>query len=107
MPKLAAGLELLNQADPCVEVLVQDNGEHVMMTAGELHLERCLRDLRERFARCAIQASPPLVPFRETCVKAANMAPPKTPGEPRGTMHGTALQGALALTFGARARLDS
>lgn len=99
MPKLAAGLELLNQADPCVEVLVQDNGEHVIMTAGELHLERCLRDLRERFARCAIQASPPLVPFRETCVKAANMAPPKTPGEPRGTMHGTALQGALSFTI--------
>lgn len=99
MPKLVEGLKLLNQADPCVEVLVQENGEHVILTAGELHLERCLRDLRERFARCAIQPSPPLVPFRETCVKAPNLPPPKTTGEARGTMHGTALQGAMSFTI--------
>ena len=99
MPRLAEGLKLLNQADPCVEVLVQENGEHVILTAGELHLERCLRDLRERFARCAIQSSPPLVPFRETCVKAANLPPPKTPGASRGTIEGTALQGAVVFTI--------
>lgn len=99
MPRLAEGLRLLNQADPCVQVMVQDNGEHCLVAAGELHLERCLRDLRERFARCDIQASPPLVPFRETCVKAADMAPPKTSGAPRGTVHGTALQGAVHFTL--------
>lgn len=65
------GLRLLNQADPCVEVLVQETGEHVILTAGELHLERCLKDLRERFAKCAISASEAIVPFRETTVKAA------------------------------------
>ena len=99
MPRLAEGLQLLNQADPCVQVVVQDNGEHCLVAAGELHLERCLRDLRERFARCDIQVSPPLVPFRETCVKAADMAPPKTSGAPRGTVHGTALQGAVHFTL--------
>ncbi|WFD22365.1 Cytoplasmic GTPase/eEF2-like protein (ribosomal biogenesis) [Malassezia equina] len=99
MPRLAEGLRLLNQADPCVQVIVQDNGEHCLVAAGELHLERCLRDLRERFARCDIQASPPLVPFRETCVKAADMALPKTSGAPRGTVHGTALQGAVHFTL--------
>lgn len=98
MPRLVEGLQLLNQADPCVEVLVQDNGEHVILTAGELHLERCLKDLRERFAQCAIQPSPPLVPFRETCVKDANMAPPKQAGAPRGTIQGTALNGAVTFT---------
>lgn len=30
---------MLNQADPCVETLVQETGEHVILTAGELHLE--------------------------------------------------------------------
>lgn len=41
LPKLVEGLRLLNQADPCVEVLVQETGEHVILTAGELHLEVC------------------------------------------------------------------
>lgn len=99
MPKLVEGLRLLNQADPCVEVLVQDNGEHVIMTAGELHLERCLKDLRERFARCKIQQSPPLVPYRETAVRVPHLPPPKTEGAPRGTMRGTALGGAVSLTL--------
>lgn len=39
MGKLTEGLRLLNQADPCVEVLVQETGEHVILTAGEVHLE--------------------------------------------------------------------
>ncbi|KAI9090463.1 hypothetical protein DFS34DRAFT_371598 [Phlyctochytrium arcticum] len=66
MQQLVEGLRQLNQADPCVEVLLQDSGEHVIVCAGELHLERCLTDLRERFAKIDIQASPPIVPFRET-----------------------------------------
>lgn len=37
--KFIEGLRLLNQADPCVEVLVQETGEHVILTAGEVHLE--------------------------------------------------------------------
>ena len=49
MPKLVAGLKLLNQADPCVQVLVQETGEHVIITAGEVHLRRCMDDLIERF----------------------------------------------------------
>jgi ribosome assembly protein 1 len=51
--------------------------------------QRCLKDLRERFAKVEIQASNPIVPFRETAIKAVDMAPPKTPNAPRGTMHGT------------------
>ncbi|KAL1922585.1 uncharacterized protein VTP21DRAFT_10124 [Calcarisporiella thermophila] len=69
MGQLVEGLRLLNQADPCVEVLVQETGEHVIMTAGELHLERCLRDLRERFAKIDIQVSPAIVPFREGIIR--------------------------------------
>ncbi|KAI9000018.1 hypothetical protein BC832DRAFT_563311 [Gaertneriomyces semiglobifer] len=66
MNKLIEGLRQLNQADPCVEVYLQETGEHVIVCAGELHLERCLKDLRERFAGCEIHVSPPIVPFRET-----------------------------------------
>ncbi|KAI7813956.1 putative elongation factor Tu GTP-binding domain-containing protein 1 [Triplophysa rosa] len=72
MPKLVRGMRLLNQADPCVEVLIQETGEHVLVTAGEVHLQRCLDDLRERFAKIKISASKPIIPFRETVVR-----PPK------------------------------
>ncbi|XP_038044225.1 elongation factor-like GTPase 1 isoform X2 [Patiria miniata] len=68
MPALVMGMKLLNQADPCVEVLVQETGEHVIVAAGEVHLERCLDDLRERFAKIEINVSEPIVPFRETII---------------------------------------
>ncbi|XP_046400557.1 elongation factor-like GTPase 1 isoform X2 [Ischnura elegans] len=68
MPALVKGLRLLNQADAAVQVLVQETGEHVLATAGGVHLERCLVDLRERYAKIEINASEPIVPFRETVV---------------------------------------
>lgn len=39
LQQMIKGLKLLEQADPCMEYLVQSNGEHVILTAGELHLE--------------------------------------------------------------------
>ncbi|GAA5948993.1 hypothetical protein JCM21900_003165 [Sporobolomyces salmonicolor] len=98
MSKLVEGLRLLNQADPCVETLVQSTGEHVILTAGELHLERCLKDLRDRFARIEITVSPPIVPFRETAVHGPDMAPPKTQGQPRGTIRGSVQSGLVTFT---------
>lgn len=99
MPKLVAGMKLLAQADPCVETFQQQTGEHVILTAGELHLERCLKDLRERFARVEIQASKPIVPFRETAVKAQDMAPPKTPNATRGTIRGASTQNLVTFSI--------
>lgn len=70
--------------------------------------------MRERFARVAIQASKPIVPFRETAVKApgnhlttlhsyyrtlVDMAPPKTPNTPRGTMKGGSSQNIITFTL--------
>ncbi|XP_075064001.1 elongation factor-like GTPase 1 [Mixophyes fleayi] len=72
MPQLVKGMKLLNQADPCVEVLIQETGEHVLVTAGEVHLQRCLDDLRERFAKIQVSTSDPIIPFRETIIR-----PPK------------------------------
>lgn len=99
MPKLVAGMKLLAQADPCVETFQQQTGEHVILTAGELHLERCLKDLRERFARVDIQASKPIVPFRETAVKAQDMAPSKTPNAARGTIKGASMQNLVTFSI--------
>lgn len=66
MGALMKGLRLLNRADPFVEVSVSARGEHVLAAAGEVHLERCIKDLRERFAKVNLEISPPLVSFRET-----------------------------------------
>ncbi|XP_054286195.1 elongation factor-like GTPase 1 isoform X1 [Macrosteles quadrilineatus] len=68
LPALVRGLRLLNQADACVQVIVQETGEHVIVTAGEVHLERCIEDLQQRYAKVAINVSEPIVPFRETVV---------------------------------------
>ena len=66
MPALAEGLRLLNRADPFVEVGLTDKGEQLLGAAGEVHLETCVKDLRERFARVDFHVSPPLVAFRES-----------------------------------------
>lgn len=84
LSKMVTGLRLLEQSDPCAQYEVLSNGEHVILTAGELHLERCLKDLRERFARCEIQTGQTIVPYRETIVSAPDMTPPKNPDLGRG-----------------------
>ncbi|KAJ6311015.1 hypothetical protein OIU76_015688 [Salix suchowensis] len=63
---LMKGLRLLNRADPFVEVTVSSRGEHVLAAAGEVHLERCIKDLKERFAKVSLEVSPPLVSYKET-----------------------------------------
>lgn len=82
--KMIDGLRLLEQSDPCAEYEVLPSGEHVILTAGELHLERCLKDLRERFAKCEIQRGETIVPYRETIVSGPDMAAPKNPELGRG-----------------------
>lgn len=70
MPKLARGLELLNQADPNVQVSMTAKGEHILVTAGEVHLERCVLDLKQTFSPgIEVVVSAPIVPFRETIIK--------------------------------------
>lgn len=84
LSKMVTGLRLLEQSDPCAQYEVLPSGEHVILTAGELHLERCVKDLRERFAKCDIQTGEAIVPYRETIVNAPEMAPPKNPELGRG-----------------------
>ncbi|GAB2274506.1 hypothetical protein Dimus_009276 [Dionaea muscipula] len=66
MGALMKGLRLLNRADSFVEVTVSSRGEHVLAAAGEVHLERCIKDLKERFAKVSLEVSPPLVSYKET-----------------------------------------
>ncbi|KAK7345919.1 hypothetical protein VNO77_16535 [Canavalia gladiata] len=60
------GLRLLNRADPFVEVTASARGEHFLAAAGQVHLERCIKDLNERFAKVNLKVSQPLVSYKET-----------------------------------------
>lgn len=68
LSQLIRGLKLLNQADACAVIHIQETGEVVLSTAGEVHLERCLEDLKLRYAKVDINVSKPIVPLRETIV---------------------------------------
>jgi ribosome assembly protein 1 len=86
LDKMIQGLHLLVQSDPCAEYEQFESGEHVLLTAGELHLQRCLTDLRERFAKCEIQEGEAIVPYRETIVRSDEMKPAANKELGRGTV---------------------
>jgi elongation factor 2 len=67
LPKLVEGLKRLAKSDPLVQITIEESGEHVIAGAGELHLEICLKDLREDFMNGAeIKVTEPVVTFRES-----------------------------------------
>ncbi|KAK0646543.1 P-loop containing nucleoside triphosphate hydrolase protein [Cercophora newfieldiana] len=102
LDKMIKGLHLLVQSDPCAEYEQFSSGEHVLLTAGELHLERCLTDLRERFARCDIQPSAPIVPYRETIVRSEEMRPPANKDLGRGVVVGVTSSKQVTVTLRVR-----
>ncbi|CAN8097365.1 unnamed protein product [Discula destructiva] len=102
LDKMIHGLKLLVHADACAEYEQFSSGEHVLLTAGELHLERCLTDLRERFARCEIQAGEPIVPYKETIVRAEEMKPPANKELGRGGVVGVTSSKQVTLTLKVR-----
>jgi len=67
LPKLMEGLKRLAKSDPLVLCFTAPTGEHIVAGAGELHLEICLKDLKEEFMKGApLVVSEPVVSFSET-----------------------------------------
>merc|ERR1712014_232067 len=66
LPKLVEGLKKLSKSDPLVVCTTEESGEHVIAGCGELHVEICLKDLREEYAQCDFAVSDPVVSYRET-----------------------------------------
>eukprot|EP00930_Biecheleria_cincta_P000805 TRINITY_DN101_c0_g1_i1.p1 TRINITY_DN101_c0_g1~~TRINITY_DN101_c0_g1_i1.p1 ORF type:complete len:839 (-),score=208.11 TRINITY_DN101_c0_g1_i1:105-2621(-) len=66
LPKLVEGLKKLSKSDPLVVCTTEESGEHVIAGCGELHVEICLKDLRDEYAQCDFVVSDPVVSFRET-----------------------------------------
>ena len=68
LPKLVEGLRKLSKSDPLVVCTTEENGEHVIAGCGELHIEICLKDLEEEYARCPLKKGDPVVSYKETVV---------------------------------------
>jgi len=67
LPKLMEGLKRLSKSDPLVLCMTAPTGEHIVAGAGELHLEICLKDLKDDFMKGApLVISEPVVSFCET-----------------------------------------
>merc|ERR1712178_538391 len=66
LPKLVEGLKKLSKSDPLVVCTTEESGEHVIAGCGELHVEICLKDLREEYAQCDFVMADPVVSYRET-----------------------------------------
>jgi len=66
LPKLVEGLKKLSKSDPLVVCTTEESGEHVIAGCGELHVEICLKDLKDEYAQCDFIVSDPVVSYRET-----------------------------------------
>jgi len=73
LPKLVEGLKKLSKSDPLVVCTTEESGEHVIAGCGELHVEICLKDLREEYAQCDFIVSDPVVSYRETVTETSNV----------------------------------
>lgn len=55
------------RADPSVEFHTTKKGENILSTCGEVHLEKCLKDLETDFAPgVGFVIGEPIIPFKET-----------------------------------------
>merc|ERR1739845_145723 len=73
LPKLVEGMKKLSKSDPLVVCTTEESGEHVIAGCGELHVEICLKDLKEEYAQCDFIMSDPVVSYRETVSEASSM----------------------------------
>ena len=66
LPKLVEGLRKLSKSDPLVVCTTEESGEHIIAGCGELHVEICLKDLEEEYAKCPLKKGNPVVSYKET-----------------------------------------
>jgi len=82
LPKLVEGLKKLSKSDPLVVCTTEETGEHVIAGCGELHVEICLKDLEEDYAKCEIKKGDPVVTYKETVTEeSSQMCLSKSPNK--------------------------
>lgn len=82
LPKLVEGLKKLSKSDPLVLCITEESGEHIIAGCGELHVEICLKDLEEEFAKCDIIKGDPVVTYKEVITEeSSQMCLSKSPNK--------------------------
>merc|ERR1712086_1072422 len=82
LPKLVEGLKKLSKSDPLVQCITEESGEHIIAGCGELHVEICLKDLTEEYAKCEIIKGDPVVTYKETITEESDrMSLSKSPNK--------------------------
>jgi len=82
LPKLVEGLKKLSKSDPLVLCYTEESGEHIIAGCGELHVEICLKDLVEEYAKCDIKKGDPVVTYKETITEeSSQMCLSKSPNK--------------------------
>merc|ERR1719223_972441 len=82
LPKLVEGLKKLSKSDPLVQCITEETGEHIIAGCGELHVEICLKDLEEEYAKCDIIKGDPVVTYKETVTEeSSQMCLSKSPNK--------------------------
>merc|ERR1711988_1944778 len=82
LPKLVDGLKKLSKSDPLVQCITEESGEHIIAGCGELHVEICLKDLVEEYAKCEIVKGDPVVTYKETITnESSQMCLSKSPNK--------------------------
>ncbi|CAO4361012.1 unnamed protein product [Caenorhabditis nigoni] len=76
MDELREKLKLLALLDTSLKVMELENGELAMVTAGEVHLQKCIKDLND-LGLVDLDVSEPIVPFMETVIEDVNLSAPQ------------------------------
>ncbi|RMD41576.1 hypothetical protein DV735_g3544, partial [Chaetothyriales sp. CBS 134920] len=66
LPKMLAGLRMINKSYPLATTKVEESGEHIILGTGELYMDCVLHDLRSLYADMDIKISDPVTRFCET-----------------------------------------
>lgn len=62
---LIEGLKKVDKSDPSATYYMNDKGEYIISTCGQLHLERVQYDLIHHYAPIKLKFSEPIVTFKE------------------------------------------
>lgn len=76
MDDLREKLKLLALLDTSLKVMELENGELAMVTAGEVHLQKCIKDLND-LGLVDLDVSEPIVPFMETVIEDSVLSAPQ------------------------------
>ena len=65
MPLLNEALKKLMKADPVVDIYYDEKGDLIIETGGEVHLQRCLKDIEDYTEGIELKVSDPIITFKE------------------------------------------